>query len=131
MLPISGIPIARTTIQAISKLELESEDVINMLTIYERELKEELTTNNEANDFMLYREDEDPKQMDDEQEPVDPGATTIVIDEIENDAYDELLLTEPLLQRDNQLVRARVIGRKRDENRNPIGHFDKNPVLNS
>jgi hypothetical protein len=55
----------------------------------------------------------------------------IVIDEIENDAYDELLLIEPMLQRDNQLVRARIIGRKRDENGNPIGCFNKNPVLNS
>jgi hypothetical protein len=63
------------------------------------------------NDFWLYQEDKDPEHTDKEQEPVDPDAVTIVIDEIENDAYDELLLTEPMLQRDNQLIRAKVIGK--------------------
>jgi hypothetical protein len=128
---ISGVPIARTTVQTIPKPELESEDIMNMLAIYDKEISEKLTVRNEANDFKLYREDEDPEEIDEEQEPVDPNAMAIVIDEIENDAYDELLLVEPMLQRDNQLVRARIIGIKCDENGNPIGHFDKNPVLNS
>jgi hypothetical protein len=74
ILPISGIPIAQTTIQTIPKLELESENVINMLAIYDKEISEKLAVHNEANDFRLHREDEDPEQIDNEEEPVDPDA---------------------------------------------------------
>ncbi len=75
-------------------MELESEAVVNMLATYDQEIKDKLTIHNEVNDFRLYREDEDI-----EQELVDTDAAAIIIDEIENDAYDELLLTEPILQR--------------------------------
>jgi hypothetical protein len=61
---MSGVPIAHMTVQTISKLELESEDIINMLAIYDKEISEKLTVHNEANDFRLYREDEDLEEID-------------------------------------------------------------------
>jgi hypothetical protein len=59
--------------------------------------------------FQLYREDELGDQNV-EQEPVDTDAAAITIDEIESDAYDELLHVEPILHRDGQLLRACVTG---------------------
>ena len=53
------------------------------------------------------------------------------IDEVEADAFDELLLTEPLLPNDGLMVRAKIIGKKRDINDNPIGTFNVNPLLNT
>ena len=137
ILPISGVPIARTTIQEISKIELESEEVCRLLNAYDLEVNDKLGAPidndiyNSANSFRLYREDEDSSYLEDEQELFDPEAAAIIIDEIDNDAYDELLLTEPLLQRDGQLIKAKITGRKRDGNGNPIGQFNRNPILNS
>jgi hypothetical protein len=43
---------------------------------------------------------------------MEPDSSSLDIDEIEADAYDELLLTEPLLPKDGVMVRAKIIGRK-------------------
>ncbi len=131
ILPISGVPIARTTIQAISKEELTSVEVQCMITSYERAIEETLGDNTDDSlTFQLYREDE-IDQDDFEQDLVEPDAAAAVIDEIEADAFDELLLVEPVLQRDGQMLRARITGCKRDNNGNPIGCYNPNPILNS
>jgi len=79
---------------------------------------------------VLYREDEDPKDID-ESRPTFPEAQNVEIDDIETDAYDELLMTEPMLLRDGNLSRAQVIGRKRDADGNLVGSYNSNPILNS
>jgi hypothetical protein len=53
------------------------------------------------------------------------------IDDIEADAYDELLTTEPLLQHNGELVRATITARKRDAHGNLIGNYNPNPLLNT
>jgi hypothetical protein len=53
------------------------------------------------------------------------------VDNFEEDAYDEMLLAEPLLPRGPTLVPARVIGRKRDGDGNPIGNYNANPLMNT
>jgi len=132
VLPITGIPIARTTIQEVTKEELNSSEVKRLVEVYDKEIEEKFRSNTDSiiTSFQLYREDEniDNEQ---EQEPIDPDATALIIDEIDNDAYDELLYVEPILHRDGQQIRARVTGRKRDANGNPIGQFHPNPMLNS
>ena len=50
---------------------------------------------------------------------------------LEANCYDRLLLTEPLLPRGGGLERATIIGRKRDADGNPVGHYNMNPVLNT
>jgi hypothetical protein len=40
-------------------------------------------------------------------------------------------LAEPLLSRGATLVPARVTGRKRDTDGNPIGNYHANPLLNT
>jgi len=102
------------------------------MEVYDKEIEEKFRLNTDSNitSFQLYREDEDIDN-EPEQEPIDPDATALIIDEIDNDAYDELLYVEPILHRDGQQIRARVTGRKRDANGNPIGQFHPNPMLNS
>ncbi len=51
--------------------------------------------------------------------------------EIEHDAFDELLSTEPLLIREGAEERAKIIGRKRDHEDNLVGEYNKNPLLNT
>ena len=131
VLPITGIPIAGTTIQEVTKEELNSSEVKRLMEVYDKEIEEKCpNTDSNITSFQLYREDEDIDN-EPEQEPIDPDTTALIIDEIDNDAYDELLYVEPILHRDGQQIRARVTGRKRDANGNPIGQFHPNPMLNS
>jgi hypothetical protein len=114
VLPITGIPLARTTIQAISNQELQNEEVKRALSVYDTAIHEKLLLLDDSSPaFRLLREDEPPED-EIEQEPVDFNATAPIIDEIEADAYDELLHVKPVLHRDGQMIRSRNIGRKRD-----------------
>jgi hypothetical protein len=114
VLPITGIPLARTTIQAILNQELQNEEVKRALSVYDTAIHEKLLLLDDSSPaFRLLREDEPPED-EIEQEPVDFNATAPIIDEIEADAYDELLHVKPVLHRDGQMIRSRNIGRKRD-----------------
>jgi len=105
-----------------------------LINIYDTAIDEKFNGNNLGDIdnpiFQLYREDKLGDQNV-EQEPVDTDAVAITIDEIESDAYDQLLHVEPILHRDGQLLRARVTGRKWDENGNPVGPYNANPMLNT
>ena len=109
---------------------------MNQLREYDREIAIKLGPkhNDDATTFAptirLYMEDEEDDNGDDI-EPYEPEACTPNIDEFEADQYDELLLAEPLLPRNNTLVPARIVGRKRDQEGNPIGHYNANPLLNT
>jgi hypothetical protein len=50
---------------------------------------------------------------------------------VEVDTYDELLLSKPIVERDGEIIRAQIIGRKRDVNGNLIGNYNPNPLLNT
>jgi hypothetical protein len=81
--------------------------------------------------FKLYKEDADPEVSIPYQELAEPDAAQHDIDDINTSAFDKLLLTEPVLKRDGQLLKAKITGSKRDGNGNLIGHYTPNPLLNS
>jgi hypothetical protein len=81
--------------------------------------------------FRLYKEDEDPIEEDDEHLPIDPEATSPDLDDIEHDSFDELLLTEPIIFREGQQTRVKIIGRKRNQNGELIGRYNANLILNT
>jgi hypothetical protein len=131
ILPSTGMPIARTTIQAISQEELSKDEMKRQLSEYDDTIRTKLDAyQDELAHVQMYREDED---MDDDLDDAlnDPEQKAPEVDDIEADAYDELLLTEPLLLRDGQLTRVTIIGRKRDQNDNPVGVYHHNPLLNT
>lgn len=130
LLPDSGIPIARTTIQLITPEELETEKVQAELKVFNDKLNNKLSSiPTEAITLQLYREDEDHGDVVDA--PFEPEAIPPEVEDIEVDAYDELLLTEPLLEKDGVLIRAKITSRKRDQDGNLIGKYNSNPLLNT
>jgi hypothetical protein len=66
-----------------------------------------------------------------EDELKEPDHQAIELSEVEHDTFDELLLTEPMLMREGIKERAKIIGRKRDNEGNLIGQFNNNPLLNT
>jgi hypothetical protein len=45
--------------------------------------------------------------------------------------YDALLTTEPILMHEGEPTKAKVIGRKRNQDGKPVEKFDINPLLNT
>jgi len=93
ILPSSGVPIARSTIQAITPKELELENDKQQIQSYDSVVNEKLNHDPSVlQEFHLYREDEDPVDIDDNV-LLDPDAAMPNVDNVEVDSYDELLLT--------------------------------------
>ncbi len=131
ILPQSGIPIARTTIQPISQTELNTTEIQSLLSAYDTIILERMNTDEEPEiEFQLYREDEEPTDNE-EDELAEPNAQALKVDNIEADTYDEILHTQPILMKDGTMTRAKIIGRKRDGGGNPVGNFHPNPLLNT
>ncbi len=131
LLPKSGVPIARTTIQKVSTEEHPTENFQSKLGEFNQTIEDKLgDADLEPVALKLYREDKDIDS--DEDEPFDPQAQAIEISDVEIDAYDELLLSEPILERDGEMMRAQIIGRKRGVNGNFAGNgnYNPNPLLN-
>ena len=127
LLPKSGIPIARTTIQAISEMELSQDNIKEQLKDYDEVIRQKLSTENDLSPYIqLYREDCEDDLIDDKELPESKE-----VDSIEPDMYDELLMTQPMLIRDGRMERATIIGRKRDNDGNLIGEYDINPLSNT
>lgn len=130
VLPKSGVPIARTTIQAISDQEINTDEIKSQPSTLDQSITEKLDTyTDELANFQLVREDKDDRN--DDEELAQPEAKAIDVDDIESDIYDKLLLTEPQLICEGQLMRATIIGRKRDQDGNLVGTYNNNPLLNT
>ncbi len=130
ILPVSGVPIARTTIQKISNEDLKTEAVKAKLKDLDRSLHGKF--NDECDvitPFQFYRQDV-PEDLDDD-EVYESESSIPNEDDIEPDAYDELLLTEPTLMYNGQQTRAKIIARKRDADGNLVGTYNSNPILNT
>jgi hypothetical protein len=130
LLPESGIPIARTSIQAITQDELATHTIQAQLQSYDAQIANVILRNDTepgqaAAIFKLYREDEYMDESD-EDLPIEPILRTS-----EADMYDQLLLAEPVLDTAEGPTRAKIIGRKRDANDNLVGQYNHNPILNT
>jgi len=131
VLPLSGTPIARTTIQAITKEDLEISILKDKLNEFDQSIEQKFYEGGPViSDFSLYREDEEPFQ-EEICEPIEPNAQAIDVGEVEQDAFDELLLTEPTLIKDGMTEKAKIVGRKRDGDGNLVGQYNNNPLLNT
>ncbi len=84
----SSVPIARTTIQAITSKELELENVKQQIQSYDSVFNEKLNHDPSVlQEFHLYREDEDPIDID-HNVLLDPDAAMPNEDNVEVDSYD-------------------------------------------
>jgi hypothetical protein len=127
LLPQSGIPIARTTIQPLTQEEMNLDNIMKELSNFDTGITERLSAiQDECSHIKLYKEDEELEEDEPEDSLIEPESRYPDVDTIEADAYDELLLAEPLLISERILSRVKIIGRKCDENG---GTFHKNPLL--
>jgi hypothetical protein len=127
---VSGVPIACTTIQALSSEDLENDKIKSQLKSYDLKIEEKISHDpfNPQN-LLLYTEDQDDDLLDDV--PIEPESLMPNTYDTEADMYDSLLLTEPILCHNGESIRAKVIGRKCNQGGNPIGTFLLNPLLNT
>jgi hypothetical protein len=73
--------------------------VKTLIASYDKELEEKFKDVGTHSTFLLYREDEEPYDTD-EDELFQPDWQAVEIGDVEYDAFDELLLTEPILMRE-------------------------------
>jgi hypothetical protein len=96
LLPISGVPIARTTIQALSTEALGIDNIRSQLKSYDLTIEEKFSHDHvNPQNLLLYREDQEDDLLDDI--PVEPESLMSNIEDTEADMYDSLLLTEPII----------------------------------
>jgi hypothetical protein len=123
MLPVSGIPIARTTIQSLTPAVLQKENIKQLLLAYDSEINTKLNLQTDANiptieGFKLYKEDKEADDDNNDQELLEPESAFPDMDEISSQDFDES-------------IKAKIVGRKRNKNGELIGRFNPNPLLNS
>ena len=63
--------------------------------------------------------------------PYDQDATQQEADDSTPEAYDQYLTAEVLLPHGGEMLKAKVVGRKKDANGNPMGKRNNNPLLDS
>ncbi len=138
ILPRSGIPIARSTVQPISDAELRSVEVQQELHTYDSIIDQKLGDHcTEENPLSfeigstaltqaLTEADEDGYYT-----PVEPEAEKPEVDDYDEETYDKFTSAEVLLPKGDYQYIAKVLGRKRDESGNPIGKSHPNPILDT
>jgi len=129
ILPISGVPIAQTMVQPITKQDLENDEIKSQLKAFDLTIEEILFDPSLTNTFTLYREDQEDDLI--EGVPLEPDSLSSNVEEIEADMYDTLLTTAPILLYDGQPTKAKIIGQKRNQDGNPVGTFNTNLLLNT
>jgi hypothetical protein len=129
-LPEFGIPITRTSIQSITATELQTTNIKQMSNVYDQKIKDKLQqlsgTSNNPMILSLYREDEDPQEDEEEDSPIESIPLPI-----EEDSYDALRLTEPILDTSNGKIKAKIIGHKHEQDGQLVGKHNSNPILNT
>jgi hypothetical protein len=124
-MPESGQPIARTRVRPWSADELRDPQKIQALSDYDQEIKRRTDGDEPVQVPGLL----DPTnriidvydEADDIPDPMEPEAVQDKADDYTDEAYDQLISAQVMLPMGEGLVRAQVIGRKRDARGNPIG----------
>lgn len=88
IIPSSGIPIARSTIQKISPNDLMTDQVKMEIQQLDQDLDDNVKSDNQEA-FLLYCNDRYEEDIE-EDEPIEPDAQAPDKEDIETDAYDEL-----------------------------------------
>lgn len=81
--------------------------------------------------LLIYRLNEILDEDGPHIEPYEPEAARPEADDYDAEAYDRYLLAEVLLPLGDQMQTAKVLKRKRDDNNNPVGKSNPNPLLDT
>jgi hypothetical protein len=135
VLPASCRPIARSSVTPLTEDERQNPDIQERL----QELDEAITarigdkttraTNNKDLETLFPTVPDDIYADDDDSEPNPDDMPEA--DDFTPESLDEYLTAEVLLPLGGDVTKARVIGRKRDADGNPVGRRNNNPILDT
>jgi hypothetical protein len=128
----TGKPIVRSTVQPIPLEHLvlpAVQDSIKSLdtTILDK-LGAPMSDSHEGYDFDILLEE---GHITPEFEPFDPEHTMPEADEWDAEAYDQYIAAEVCLPKDGREVLGQVTSRKHDQDGNPIGRANANPIMDT
>jgi hypothetical protein len=127
ILPASGRPIVRSTVQALTQDELNEESIQAQINDFDCKIEETIKSV-PAQEIPQELEDQDYEDLN---EPMEPEAERPEADAFTPEMYDTLISAEVLLPKGDILVPAKVTGRKRNENGDPVGTAHTNPILDT
>jgi len=104
IIPESGVPIARTTVQAVPKEEFTTDIFCDPLEQIDRTITEKLSDPELITTFHLYCKDENGELINDDDILIESDACHPDMEDVEMESYDEMLLTEPMLIKDVELT---------------------------
>lgn len=139
LLPESGIPIARSTVQAVSEEELRSEEIQCEIMAYDANIMQKLNGVGDDGYFLNVNEELTMQEvgkanqdaMDGIYAPLEPEAEKSEIQDYNEDMYSKFTSAEVLLPKGDYQYVAKVIGRKRDGDGNPIRRYHPNLILDT
>lgn len=138
ILPISGIPIACTTEQALTELDLRDSNIQELFKKFDVAIHEKIgdqTTSEDALAFKIGSEEftKALKEADDDGNfhPIEPEAEKSDPDDYDEETDSQFLSAEVKLSKGSYEYVAKVIGRKHDADGNPIGRYHPNPLLDT
>ena len=131
ILPKSAEPISRTTVQEIPDGDLDSPHIKEALQEFDQAIKEKLSRGTfdivDINcDLTRQLDIEDSEFESFDKDFLQPEA-----DDFDAETYDNYISAQVLLPKGDSLVSGQVMKRKRDENGNPIGKSNSNPLLDT
>ena len=135
ILPPSGHPIARTTIQPITDEEKGTTEVRDAVAAFDAavsskigdKLDPELVEPIPLHGFRLQDVEEDSEDTD----PAEPEAEMPEADDFDADAYDKFISASVMLPQGGEYESGTVVARKRGPDGNPIGQSHPNPILDT
>jgi hypothetical protein len=134
ILPLSGIPIAQSTVTPLSHEDQTLESVQQELITFDQQIKSKYCKdddNIEGNpiDNKMYPTFDNEDHITPEFESIEE--TTLEADNWDHNAYDQYIAAEVILPVGEHSMLGKVIERKRDRDGNPIGQAHSNPLLDT
>ena len=136
VLPISGIPMTRKDVWALSEDELKTPAIAARLASYDIAIKEKLGDDSDQTDVDAAHFPAIPSELfegdnEEDLEPFDPKEQAMDADEYMPEELDEYLTAEVLLPYGGDNVRALVKKRVKDDQGRPVGLRNLNPILDT
>jgi hypothetical protein len=139
ILPSSGIPVSRTTVQRMTELEKQTDANRQRMTDFEKAIADRykegrLYSRGDKPDLEQWSEllETDPHFAEEFAQTFDNPDVNEADDEFDPDCYDSYLNMELAIDRDGQDPQlARVKKRLKDNAGNPIGRANNNPILDT
>jgi predicted hotdog family 3-hydroxylacyl-ACP dehydratase len=139
VLPSTCKVLARSTVWSLTEDERQNPAIQAQMAELDASIREkvgDLVPDDEVDGELLGINPEIPddiflEEHEDEFEPAEPGSAMPEADDFTPEAYDEYLTAEVLLPNMGEVTRAKVVGRKRDADGNPIGLRNTNPILDT